>query len=93
MLFRSVSQSRYNGTIYWADTKEELIDRFGKDHEPKSVTYIRYTIYDNPILLETDPSYIASLKALNYVDRMRLLGVHIMLLSLNTSTPSSFKFK
>ncbi len=24
--------------------------------------------------LETDPSYIASLKALNYVDRMRLLG-------------------
>ncbi len=66
--------TRVQETIYWADTKEELIDRFGKDHEPKSVTYIPFTIYDNPILLETDPSYLASLKALNYVDRMRLLG-------------------
>lgn len=39
----------------------------------KSVTFIPATIYDNPIGMGADPSYIANLKAQNPVDRARLL--------------------
>lgn len=65
---------RIDEQTYWADTKEELVKKFGKDVEPKTVTYIPFTIYDNPILLKKDPGYVASLKAMSYVDRARLLG-------------------
>lgn len=65
---------RVDGEIVWADTKQELIDKFGKDANPKTLTYIPFTVYDNPILLEKDPGYVASLKAMGLVDRMRLLG-------------------
>lgn len=41
--------------------------------EPKSVTFIRSTIYDNPIGLADDPSYMPSLYALPLVDREQLL--------------------
>lgn len=64
---------RKGDEIVWADTKEEL----RKDHpelEPKTVTFVPFTIYDNPILIEKDPSYLASLQALPFVDRERLLG-------------------
>lgn len=59
--------------LEWADTKEDLIKRFGTDQEPKSLTFIPSTIYHNRILMEKDPGYISNLKALNYVDRMQLL--------------------
>jgi len=41
--------------------------------DAKSVTFIRSTVYDNKILLAKDPGYVASLKALPLIDRMRLL--------------------
>ncbi len=59
--------------IIWADTKEELQDRYPAI-TPKTVTYFPFTIYDNPILLENDPSYLSNLQAMTYVDRERLLG-------------------
>lgn len=64
--------------LYWADTKKELIERFNLTSpeeldEPKSVTFIASTIYDNQILLKTNPSYLANLKALPVVERERLL--------------------
>lgn len=71
---------RLGHEIHWADTKEELIDKFQASNkpedkiDPKSVTFIPFTVYDNPILLEADPGYLASLKALGFVDRERLLG-------------------
>ena len=59
--------------VYWADTKEELNERFPAI-QPKSVTFIPSTVYDNKILLENDPGYIANLQAMSLVDRERLLG-------------------
>lgn len=41
--------------------------------DAKSVTFIKASIYDNKILLEKNPEYLANLKALPLVERMRLL--------------------
>jgi phage terminase large subunit len=70
---------RRDERIYWADTPQELWAQFGlktpeEMREPKSVTFIASTIYDNQILLHRDPSYLANLKALPLVDRERLLN-------------------
>lgn len=68
---------RYNNTIYWGDSKEELWKQFdltGEAREEiKSVTFIASTLEDNKILLEKDPGYKANLKALSTVERERLL--------------------
>lgn len=69
---------RRDETLYWADNKEELIKQFKLEtpeekDEPKSVTFIASTIYDNQILLKSNPSYLANLKALPVVERERLL--------------------
>ena len=69
---------RRNNTIYWADRKDELIEQFHlstdeERQEPKSVTFIASSIYDNKILLKNDPGYLANLKALAHVEQERLL--------------------
>lgn len=70
---------RREDTKYWADSKEELIEQFNlkteeERSEPKSVTFIASTIYDNKILLAANPQYLANLKALATVERERLLN-------------------
>ena len=40
--------------------------------KPKSITFIRARLDDNPTMLEKDPDYDANLLALTYVERMRL---------------------
>ena len=61
-------------TIYWADTKEELIEKFDcLESDPKSVTFIASKLEDNRILMETDPNYLSNLKAMTEVDMERLL--------------------
>lgn len=62
-----------NDTLFWADTPEELQAEHPKSL-PKSVTFIPATIYDNQILLQSNPDYLASLQGLSLVDRERLLG-------------------
>jgi len=57
----------------WADTPEELIESRA-DALPQSFTFIASTVYDNKILLETNPEYLARLKGLTLVERERLLG-------------------
>lgn len=69
---------RRDETVFWADTKEELWERFElrtpeEKMEPKSVSFVSSSIYDNQILLKTDPGYLANLKALSVVERERLL--------------------
>lgn len=64
---------RINETITWADTREELIERFGPDTLPKSVTFIPAKLADNRILEDKDPGYRANLQALSRVERMQLL--------------------
>ena len=64
---------RVNDLVIWADSRDELIDKY-PESLPKSVTFILSTVYDNKILLDKDPGYLANLQALPLVDRERLLG-------------------
>lgn len=59
--------------LVWANTKEELITQFGEQTEPKSLSFIPATIYDNPALLKNNPGYLANLKSLPKIERQRLL--------------------
>lgn len=65
---------RNDDNLVWAASRQELIDRYGADELPKSLTFIPSSVYDNKILIERDPAYLANLKALSRVERMRLLG-------------------
>lgn len=65
---------RVGDVLQWADTQAELIERFGADVVPKSVTFIRASLEDNAILMQMDPGYRANLLALPRVERERLLG-------------------
>lgn len=64
-----------NDIYYWADSKEELEKKFGTGNENgvKSFTFISANCYDNPPLLENDPSYPTRLKAKPWVDVQRYL--------------------
>ncbi len=63
---------RENDVVIWADSKEELIKK-DASRQPKSLTFIHSSVFDNEILLQKDPGYLANLKALPYVERARLL--------------------
>ncbi len=63
---------RLDGTLVWADTREELIERF-PNAIPRSFQGLFGTIKDNPALQKAQPEYKANLEALPRVDRERLL--------------------
>ena len=65
---------RLNDKIIWADSKKELESEHGPECLPKSVTFIASSLFDNRILMEADPGYLANLKAMSVVDRERLLN-------------------
>lgn len=62
----------YNSELrsYYAWSGSEYVDLL----PPKSVTFISSLLTDNAILMRNDPSYMANLKALPYVEQERLLG-------------------
>ena len=63
-----------NDVIHWADTPEELAEQFDvKPEECKSVTFIASRLEDNKVLMESDPTYMANLKAMTEVEMERLL--------------------
>lgn len=69
---------RRDEMLHWADTKQELIEKFNlvsKEEiaEPKSVTFIKSTVYDNKVLLNQNPEYLSNLRALPLIDMERLL--------------------
>lgn len=69
---------RRDEQLYWADSRTELWKQFDlktpeEREEPKSVTFIASSIYDNKELLKVNPSYLANLKSLSIVERERLL--------------------
>lgn len=64
---------RENDQNFWADDPGELTESH-PNSTPKSVTFILSTVYDNQILLDKDPGYLANLQALDNIDRQRLLG-------------------
>jgi phage terminase large subunit-like protein len=64
---------RVNNTLFWADTADELRERF-PETSPKSATFIPARLSDNAALMAADPGYLANLMALPQVERERLLG-------------------
>lgn len=66
---------RINDGYEWADTQEELEAKYGKADDAGIISFkfIPGNIYDNPILIKTNPGYLAQLKALSPVERDRLL--------------------
>lgn len=60
-------------SLRWADSQEALQATY-PGIEPKSFTFIKSSVYDNKILLQQNPEYIANLMALPLVEQMRLLG-------------------
>ena len=66
---------RIKDELHWSGTRQELWDKFGATVRPKSLTFILSSVYDNPKLLEKDPTYLSNLEALPHVERMQLLGV------------------
>jgi len=67
----------------WADAPEELMQYLPEPEHlptgidpprPISVTFIPATVFDNPILLRTNPDYYAWLLSLPTLERERLLG-------------------
>lgn len=57
----------------WGDTREELAEKY-PDTPSLSFTFISATIYDNKILMEKDPDYLAKLHSLPLIEREQLLG-------------------
>lgn len=63
-----------NDIIYWGDTPEELEKKYEVSvGDCKSVTFIASRLEDNKVLMESDPGYMANLKAMTEVDMERLL--------------------
>jgi predicted phage terminase large subunit-like protein len=63
---------RLDVELIWASSRAELIEKY-PGSEPKSLTFIGAKLDDNPTLVASDPSYRASLMAMNRVERARLL--------------------
>jgi phage terminase large subunit-like protein len=76
---------RSNDKLIWADTKEELLIKYPEIEQQaaiaevnpldliKSFTFISATVYDNPIFIKENPSYIGTLLILDEVKKNRLL--------------------
>lgn len=63
---------REDGKIVWGRTQAELKAR-RPDLVPKSVTFIKATIWDNKIGMALDPGYLGNLQAQTPVEKARLL--------------------
>jgi len=74
------------GEIDWGDTKREIIERnhntfhmlsettgFAPEIFVKSFTFIAANVYDNKVLLQANPQYLANLMSLDHVSREQLL--------------------
>lgn len=65
---------RQGNQTLWGSSPSELIDKYGVERvDCKSFTFIPATAEDNQILLQNNPSYLSSLRALNENDKNRLL--------------------
>ncbi len=63
---------RVKGQIKYYLTREACLAE-NKGARPKTVTFIKASVFDNQKLLEKDPDYLANLEAQSAVERARLL--------------------
>lgn len=59
-------------TLHWYDSRHHALEAH-PDIRPLSFTYIPSSVYDNKILLQKDPDYLAKLMGLDYIEQQRLL--------------------
>lgn len=70
-----------NGKTFYFTVEEEKFIWVSADwrdangQPPISIVYLSADIWDNPALLESDPSYLSNLMTQSYLDRERFLGV------------------
>ena len=71
-----------DGGIVWGDSRDEVLSIVNADRpkdeqilaeDCKTATFIASSVYDNKILLKSNPQYLSSLKALSLVQKERLL--------------------
>ena len=63
-----------DGDFVWSDTKEGLLEEYGvQEKDAISFTFISANVYDNKIMEEINPKYVAWLKGLRGTERKRLL--------------------
>lgn len=68
-----------DGLMCWGTSREELYEKHGAgktlgvDFMPMRFRFIPLTVYDNPVLLKTNPGYLANLLAQPKVDQLRYL--------------------
>ena len=68
--------ARVDGNFVWGDSVQEVVDQNPYEIEPndvKSFTFISSKLTDNAALMKENPDYMANLKALDAVNRARLL--------------------
>ena len=75
---QTVIKEGREGVLYVVTGTKEFFQWTGEEYHrlmaPKSVTFILSTLQDNKILMRNDPSYLANLQSLPYVEQERLLG-------------------
>jgi predicted phage terminase large subunit-like protein len=65
---------RENNSVFWADSPSELkLKHQANPEDIKSFTFIPATIEDNQILLQNDQAYLSNLRALDEIEKQRLL--------------------
>jgi predicted phage terminase large subunit-like protein len=70
-----------NGKVFWFtidDGEIKWVDKTWRDSNnqpPISIAYFSADVWDNPILLESDPNYLSALQSQSLVDRERFLGI------------------
>ncbi|EMK02953.1 Terminase-like family protein [Leptospira kirschneri] len=66
---------RVKGQFIWGDSKKDIIQHYSdfSENDIKSVTFIPASVFDNKILLEKDPGYLANLKSMSEYERERYL--------------------
>lgn len=66
-----------DGQVTWRDKPEDFGDRLktkrGPNLVPKSFTFIKALVYDNPTLMKNDPGYLANLQQMPLYERRKRL--------------------
>ena len=67
---------RLNGKMNWAESSEELVEKFNDGKNPcipTSINFISANVFDNPVLLEAQPEYLGNLLAMGRVEQDKYL--------------------
>lgn len=63
---------RVDNKICWADSREEIRERYGDELVARSLTFIPAKLHDNPALMKS-PEYLAALQSLPEIERRKHL--------------------